>query len=115
VVPVAMGALKTALRGRQASASGEVAGHMAPLLTARGQDAAEITQRLMGPQQQSVRREYVTRGGPTVSAATYGGTVAGEAQAGSRGRSGLSMDEKAFLREQGLTEDQIEALDRTRR
>ena len=115
VVPVAVGALKTALRGRQAAASGEVAGHMAPLLTARGQDAAEITQRLMGPQQQSVRREYVTRGGPTVSAATYGGTVAGEAQSGSRGRSGLSMDEKAFLREQGLTEDQIEALDRTRR
>jgi hypothetical protein len=65
----------------------------------------------MGPQQQSVRREYVTRGVPTVGAATIGGAAVGEAQAGSRGRRGrLSMDEAAYLRDQGLTEDQIEAL-----
>jgi hypothetical protein len=110
-LPVAMGAMRAVLRGRETLASGEVAGRMAPLLTARGQDAAEITQRLMGPQQQSVRREYVTRGVPTVGAATIGGAAVGEAQAGSRGRRGrLSMDEAAYLRDQGLTEDQIEAL-----
>ena len=110
---MALRAGREALRGRMTSYSGDVAEQMTPLLTAQGQDAADITRRLMGPQQRSIRQEYVTRSTPTVAAATLAGRggLPEERQNGWMDSytdgAGITEDQVEYLRSQGLTEEQI--------
>lgn len=132
---MALRAGREALRGRMTSYSGDVAEQMTPLLTAQGQNAADLTRRLMRPQQQSIQQELVTRGIPTVAGATLAGrggvpeeSRLGGATIGPRERemamgrvaqggvphtpgmaeaAGITEDQMAYLRSQGLTEEQI--------
>jgi|GEM_PF-6650920 len=92
---------RKALRGRMTSYSGDVAEQMTPLLTAQGKDAADLTRRLMGPQQRSIRQEFVTQGVPTIAASTLAGSAVGESMTG---------DQVAYLRSQGMTDEQIAVL-----
>ena len=96
---------REALRGRQTSYSGDVAEQMTPLLTAQGQDAAALTRRLMGPQRQSIMRETVTAGAPTLAGSTLAGAGVGRSM-------GITDDQRAYLLSRGMTAEEIEREER---
>ena len=107
VAAMALRAGREALRGRMTSYSGDVAEQMTPLLTAQGQNAADLTRRLMRPQQRSIQQELVTHGIPTVAGATLAGRgpVPEERRLG-----GDTEDRRSYLRARGLTNEQIDTL-----